>query len=55
MKSIEDIDQEIEWLEEEISQDEFVLGTSDASQHHRDRLAENKEKLSELLDIKKTR
>lgn len=43
-----DYDQEVQWLREEIEQDEHVMGTSDFSSFHRERLEENKEKWLEL-------
>jgi hypothetical protein len=49
------IDQEIEWLEEEVRQDEFVMQSADRSSFHAERIAENKATLQELLEIKKAR
>ena len=46
------LEQEIEWVKEEIDSDESVLASADASQFHRDRLRENQAKLQELLDLK---
>lgn len=41
--------QEIEWLRDEISQDECVMNSKDASEFHANRLAENRVKLKNLL------
>ena len=43
-----ELEQEIEWLREEISDDESLIGTSDFSGFHAERLAENKAKLYDL-------
>jgi len=48
-----DLEQEIEWLTEEIEQDEIVMQTKDRSFFHKERLDENRAKLAELLDIRK--
>ena len=45
---MDDIEQEIEWLKEEIGQDEEVLKSGDGTYFHRERLAENRAKLEEL-------
>lgn len=43
-------EQEIEWLREDIATDEAVENSSDFSDFHRQRLAENRVALEELLD-----
>lgn len=45
------IEQEIEWLKEEIAQDECLRDTSDFSEFHENRIAESREKLKDLEDI----
>jgi hypothetical protein len=49
---MENIEQEIEWLKEEIESDEFVMDSKDASSFHQSRIDENRIKLQELTDIK---
>jgi len=51
---IENLDQEIEWLREDIELDESVMGSSSATGFHVQRLRENKEQLQELLELKRT-
>lgn len=48
------IEQEIEWCREEISCDEIVMDSSDASSFHRQRLEETKARLQELLELQPT-
>jgi len=48
------IDQEIEWLREEIDQDQFILDTGPISPFHTQRIMENELKLNQLLEVQKT-
>lgn len=45
------VEQEIEWLKEEIDQDECIRGSDSFSDFHEQRIAENREKLKEFEDI----
>ena len=45
------LEQEIEWLKEEIEQDETVCNSSDACQFFRERLIFNRIKLEKMLDF----
>ena len=47
----EKIEQEIEWIQEEIDQDEMVRGTSDFNSFFEQRISENRQKLKELKDL----
>ena len=47
-----DIDQEIRWVKEEIEADETVMNSAERSGFHAGRLAENRAKLQELLELK---
>ena len=46
-----DIKQEIEWLKEEIEQDELIEQTSDFTSFHQQRLDENRAELAELMEL----
>ncbi len=46
-----DLEQEIAWLEEEISEDECVMASSNRSDFHLTRLKENREKLQDMIAL----
>ena len=47
-----ELDQEIEWVLEEIAADEWVMDSANASKFHANRLRENRETLTELMEQK---
>jgi len=48
---LDNLDQEIEWIREEIESDEGVMDSSDASGFHKARISENEILLRELLEL----
>jgi len=50
-ETLTDQEQLIEWLKEEIEDDEYVMESRDASSFHAERLKENRAKLAELVEI----
>jgi hypothetical protein len=49
-----DLEQEIAWLEEEIADDECVMETSSGGDFHSERIRENRAKLQDLIDLRKS-